>query len=98
MEFLLQEQDGDQWMFRRDHRIRRTVRSATVPVDPSIQVFAPEIVLLFKAKHPRACDIADFTSALPALSVSARTWLRTALDTAYPDHPWIAALAESTPG
>ena len=41
---------------------------------------APEIVLLFKAKHLEARDRIDFDNALPALSADARRWLRDAIE------------------
>jgi hypothetical protein len=53
---------------------------------------APEIVLLYKSKEPRATDQADFHNALPRLSIYARKWLAEALSLTSVDHPWIAML------
>jgi hypothetical protein len=53
----------------------------------------PEIVLLFKAKHSRPKDEADFVGALPLLSSERRAWLRSTLAGVHPDHPWLDALA-----
>ena len=53
---------------------------------------APEIVLLFKAKHLEARDRLDFENALPGLSMEARRWLRDAIENTHPDHEWLYAL------
>ncbi|MGZ4466604.1 MAG: hypothetical protein ACXVYW_03660 [Oryzihumus sp.] len=50
----------------------------------------PEIVLLFKAKHLRAKDRADFAAALPLLGEDQRAWLVRALAWAHPGHAWLA--------
>ena len=69
----------------------RSVRSALAGFG-GIPVLAPEIVLLYKAKAPRPKDETDFRNALAAMSPNARRWLRRALETAHPGHPWVAAL------
>ena len=56
---------------------------------------APEIVLLYKSKAPRATDEADFHNTLPRLSDVARRWLTVALAHADRAHPWIAPLRET---
>jgi hypothetical protein len=53
---------------------------------------APEIVLLFKAKHLGPRDRTDFGNALPALSAEARRWLRDAIEKTHPGHEWLNAL------
>jgi hypothetical protein len=53
---------------------------------------APEIVLLFKAKHFEERDRVDFKNAMPALSADARAWLRVALERTHPDHEWLKAI------
>ena len=53
---------------------------------------APEIVLLFKAKAPRAKDEADFAGVLPLLDARRKAWLDAALGLVHPDHPWRTAL------
>jgi uncharacterized protein YecT (DUF1311 family) len=53
---------------------------------------APEIVLLFKAKHARPKDEADFAGTLDALGVAQRAWLADALATVHPGHPWLQLL------
>jgi len=49
---------------------------------------APEIVLLYKAKEPRASDEADFTATEPALPIESRRWLARAVERCHPGHAW----------
>jgi hypothetical protein len=53
---------------------------------------APEIVLLFKAKHLGPRDRMDFDHALPALSADARRWLRDAIEKTHPGREWLKVL------
>ena len=91
IELLLNERRDDVWLFRRDtsielQMVRALRRSQDVPT------LAPEIVLLYKSKNPRATDDDDFAAALPSLDDSSRTWLRSALRrTAGPPH-WLENL------
>jgi hypothetical protein len=98
IEFLLNERAGADWVFRRDPRIRLPVaRALTTAAAGQIPVLAPEVVLLYKAKAPRAVDEADFMAALPHLSAVARTWLAEALDICHPGHPWRLTLGAAEP-
>lgn len=79
------------WIFKRDAAIRLprhdVLRSAA-----GIPYLAPEAVLLFKARHLRAKDRADFRCALPSLGSAARARLAGWLDAAHPGHPWRSRL------
>jgi hypothetical protein len=57
-----------------------------------VPYLAPEIALLFKAKHARPKDVHDFTGVLPLLDPAARAWLSSALERVHPGHAWLAAL------
>jgi hypothetical protein len=94
LEFLLNEQDRatNEWVFRRDPRIRRPMPA--VFVSSRVPYLAPEIVLLYKAKAPAAKDIEDFCAVVPHLRNDQRVWLRDALDMAAPGHPWASALSQ----
>ena len=52
----------------------------------------PDIVLLFKAKHDRPKDNADFAGALPLLDSSQRRWLSSTLERVHPGHRWLSEL------
>ena len=89
LEFLLNERDGDadEWLFRRDARVRRAMDAAFGSRD-GVPYLAPEIVLLYKSKSPRATDEADFAAVVPRLSDEQRGWLREALRVTMPDYVW----------
>lgn len=92
LEFLLNERDGDDWLFRRDPAVRLPLWRALVTTSVGLRALAPEIVLLYKAKESRPKDEADFCSALPCLGEASRSWLASALDRRHPGHPWRLAL------
>jgi hypothetical protein len=56
---------------------------------------APEVVLLFKAKHLRDKDVADFRRALPAMCQTRRARLGDWLTQVHPGHPWIETLTRN---
>jgi hypothetical protein len=88
----LNESARDDWVFRRDMRITRLLSKALCRTPDGVPFLAPEIVLLFKAKDPKPKDQDDFTRARPRLGIRRRLWLRGALETVHPGHPWIARL------
>jgi hypothetical protein len=87
LDLLLTPTDGEDWVFKRDHRLRlpldRAIRTAN-----GIPHLAPEVVLLHKAHLRRAKDERDLAVALPLLDEQSRSWLRDALALAVPDSPW----------
>lgn len=90
---MVDDTDGEDWVYRRDPRLRRPLASLAGPAsDSSRAVLAPEIQLLQKSKGRRPKDEADFAAAAPALAPSARRWLRDALDLVSPGHDWAARL------
>lgn len=93
IEFLLNERDGADWVYRRDPAVRRPLARVLRDALSGVCVLAPEVVLLYKSKAPRATDELDFRAALPLLDTEARHWLAGALLRADPKHPWAALLA-----
>lgn len=83
--------DGDTWVCRRDPRIRRPGSEVIAHTADGIPYQLPEIALLFKAKHTREKDQADFDGTLPLLDPAARAWLASSLELVHPGHPWIEA-------
>ena len=82
--------DGDTWVCRRDESLRRPVADAIEHTPDGIPYLAPELVLLFKAKHAaREKDHADLARALPLLELRRRRWLADALRRVHPGHDWI---------
>jgi hypothetical protein len=91
---MLAESSDAEWIFRRNPEIRMPLaRMGFYPLW-GLPYLAPEIVLLFKAKHLEARDRIDFDNALPILSADARRWLRDAIQKTHPGHEWINRLTK----
>lgn len=84
--------DGDTWLCRRDERLRMPYRELIDHTADGIPYTRPDVVLLFKAKHARPKDEADFEAALPLLPANRRAWLGAALELVHPGHPWLARI------
>lgn len=84
--------DGDTWICRRDEKIRLPYSDIIYRTRDGIPYLAPELVLLFKAKHARRKDQSDFDATLPHMSPAQRETLAELLDRVHPEHPWIADL------
>ena len=97
LDILFSPSEGDEWLFKRDHRVRLPVDRLGWVAPDGVSYLRPEVVLLFKAKHRRAKDGADLDSLLPRLDDVARRWLLEALAVAHPGHPWAARLRDPSP-
>lgn len=84
---------GDRWVCRRDAAITLPYRELIAHTEDGIPYVIPEVALLFKAKHLRAKDEADFAHVLPLLDPVRRSRLSTWLSRVHPGHRWIDALA-----
>jgi uncharacterized protein CbrC (UPF0167 family) len=84
--------DGDTWICRRDETIRLPYRDIIHHTHDGIPYLAPELVLLFKAKHARPKDQADFDATVPHMSPDQREALAGLLARVHPGHPWLANL------
>jgi hypothetical protein len=94
VELMLDQSDGDFWVFRRDVRITRP-RSLAMRRNPEgIPYLAPEIQLLYKARATRAEDQADFRQVVPYLTGDEKAWLQESLMQTAPEHAWISALQD----
>lgn len=91
LEFILNDAEGDEWIYRRDPRIRMERSKITTRVN-GLDCIRPEIQLLFKAKHMRDRDVADFEAHAPQLGPRSAGWLRDALSLTLPGHSWIERL------
>lgn len=95
VEFLLLERDADEWVYRRDSRVRLPWGLLSFKSRLGITALAPEVALLFKAKGSRDRDQADFETLLARMSSKRREWLRAALEIAHPGHRWLGSLARA---
>lgn len=87
--------DGDTWVCRRDERIRLPYDRVIEHTADGIPYAAPEIALLFKAKHARPKDEDDLAAAIPFLDEDRRRWLAGALELVHPGHRWLDELSRS---
>jgi uncharacterized protein CbrC (UPF0167 family) len=84
--------DGDTWICRRDETIRLPYRDIIHRTADGIPYLAPELVLLFKAKHARPKDQADFEGTVPHMTPAQRETLARLLALVHPGHTWLAGL------
>jgi hypothetical protein len=92
-EFFLNERDETNWISRRHAGLRRPLAQVVTLCSRGIPILVPEIQLLYKAKHKREKDQADFDRVLPLLSFAQRTWLSEALASYHAGHPWLEQIA-----
>jgi hypothetical protein len=92
LDIVLSPSVDDEWIYKRDERIRLPLDDVGFVDAEQISYMRPEIVLLFKAKHVRKKDEADFATALDGLEDAGREFLIRALRLTLPAHPWLATL------
>jgi hypothetical protein len=90
-EFLLNEARAADWVYRRDEGVTCPLGEIGAERD-GIPFFKPEIVLLYKSGEPSPKSDTDFAALRPHLSEAGRVWLRRALETCEPQHPWLTSL------
>ena len=84
--------DGETWICRHDETIRLPYADIIHRTQDGIPYLAPELVLLFKAKHARPKDQADFDETIPHMTLPERQTLAEFLAHAHPGHHWLANL------
>jgi hypothetical protein len=84
--------DGETWVCRREATIRLPYSEIIHHTPDGIPYLAPELVLLFKAKHARPKDQADFDETVPHMTPAQRTALAGLLARVHPGHRWLANL------
>ena len=80
----------DEWVSKRDPRVRLPLSDAIAVTATGIPYQRPEVVLFMKAKHRRAKDEADLAHVWPTLTPARRDWFSDALALVHPGHPWLA--------
>lgn len=93
LQLMVADTIDDQWLCRRDPRIRRPLATIGHQTHDGIPYLAPEIQLLYKAKGLRLKDEADFARTLPALDGKSRQWLAQSLALIHPGHTWLTKLS-----
>jgi Aminoglycoside-2''-adenylyltransferase len=93
LELLVDDVVDDQWVFRRNPAVRLPLERLGRTTSTGVPYLRPEVVLLHKAKRPRASDEHDARVAIPRLSRSGRAWLAAAIARGAPHHHWLPLLA-----
>ncbi len=108
LEVLFSDTEGDEWLFRRNHAIRRPLNKIGRYSELGVPYLSPEIVLLFKSKHvyvdsnplhdhfedEQKNDEADFQAVCQKLDAEQRSWLKRAMEVCYPGHSWLSQLTK----
>lgn len=90
-QLMLNPGGPDEFVCRRDERIRMPLRNAVWTKD-GVPYLAPELQLFFKAKSSRPKDEQDFEDCLPLFSPARRSVLAEWLRLSLPAHTWLAKL------
>ncbi|MGW2108683.1 hypothetical protein ACWCPL_19185, partial [Streptomyces sp. NPDC001948] len=72
--------------------VRASYSDAIHHTQDGIPYLAPELVLLFKAKHARRKDQTDFDATVPHMTPAQRETLAGLLARVHPGHPWLTDL------
>ena len=91
-DMMIEPGTPERWHYKRDPSFSAARRDVICKSAEDIPYLNPAAILLFKAKHQRPKDDADFKQAAPKLNNADRTWLRDALIRFHPDHDWIKQL------
>jgi len=94
LEILLNERDGNHWIFRRNPGVRSHLSKIGLHSKDGIPFLCPEIVLLYKAKKPKHIDEVDFFHTYQVLNEESCRWLAEAIRSCYPGHPWLLLLPD----
>jgi hypothetical protein len=92
IEFMLNDVTDGMFQFRREPSIRRPFEKLIRRTPQGLPYLAPEVQLLYKAKHHRAKDESDFRAAIEVMSNEQRLWLRNSLQVWDSKDRWIAQL------
>jgi hypothetical protein len=90
LDVTLGDGDDEQWIYRRDPRVRVQWAQAVRRTAAGVPYLAPHLQLLFKSKDPRAKDDVDAAVVIPGLDESEARWLAHHLR---PGHPWTSLFA-----
>ena len=94
LEVMFMEAADHQWHYRRAPSVCGPIADLWLETQAGIRYLAPEIQLLYKARQmPQEKDDQDFDTVMPFLSDGKRHWLKSALETQFPEgHVWIEKL------
>ena len=76
IQIMLFDTENNDWIFKRDESIRKSLSSITIKSENGLSLLAPEVQLLYKSKSLRKKDQLDFENTLVALSDDQKNWLK----------------------
>jgi hypothetical protein len=79
VDVMIEQGTPQTWTYKRDLAVTLPRDTAILTTAQSIPYLAPQIVLLFKAKHCRPKDQLDFEMAFAKLKPDQKSWLRARL-------------------
>lgn len=93
-EIMLMDTERDEWIYRRNKRIRGKIIDLGLFTDDGIPYLKPEIQLLYKGGRDfREKDMQDFLKVKSYLDHEQKNWLINALKLQFPEgHCWIGAV------
>jgi hypothetical protein len=92
IEFLLNESNETDWIFRRKPEVRRSLNKVQLVSSVGVKFLCPEIVLLYKSTNPQPKDEQDFLAVVEYLDNEQKVWLRDAIKVCNPEHHWLRSL------
>lgn len=92
LEVLLNETDGENWVFRRNRSVTKPLSEFYLTSKSGVKFLCPEIVLLYKSKSPRPKDEQDFQKTVSHLNSASKEWLKNAFLICYAEHRWLVDL------
>ncbi|MFB9908094.1 amino acid transporter [Allokutzneria oryzae] len=94
IQIMIDESAGDEWISRRDDRVRRAVTEIGSLTADGVPFLVPEVQLYYKARDRRPKDDQDFDAVVSHLTPGQRSWLDDVIKLDAPDHPWRAPLRD----
>ncbi|MGH9948577.1 MAG: nucleotidyltransferase domain-containing protein [Pyrinomonadaceae bacterium] len=92
IEILLNESNETDWLYRRNPKVRRSLVKVQLESSAGVKFLCPEIVLLYKSKHPRAKDERDLQTVVKYLDAEQKKWLKDAIGVCDEKHRWLKHL------
>ncbi|HJE24752.1 MAG TPA: amino acid transporter [Methylorubrum populi] len=92
VDLMIEQGAPDLWVYKRNQAIKMARSDAVRVSEGGIPYLAPMIVVLFKAKHCRDKDRADFELCLPKFSACEMEQLIIWLNDLHPNHEWLTPL------
>lgn len=92
LEILVEEREGDRWVYRRHPRIGLHVRDLGRFSNEGLPYIRPDVQLLYKSKSSRGIDESDLIALLPRLDAYQRATLSAWISADDPAHRWLARL------